>query len=567
MSTAHSRHADRASSAKHRLARLLPLLVILLFPLSACSFDSPPKSKVTPTVNDGPAVPTYDFPAVAANYVYDQLYYLSSTFQQRESGFDVLSEHNGHQAFARYWAQEMQQNLRGFAPAVTSDTFQGGWISRPAASPSYNVEVTVAGAIHPEQVVIVGCHYDGMHVSLGSAFDDTSGCAILLGEARALGDYWRAHHLVPMRTLRFVLFDAEEQGLLGSYQYVNSTINGDTANIVAMLNEEQSGFSYPVRFLGLASNPVIPLHIRNTYNGTTFFSDLLQTALTAVSAEMRTMGFMSVTYRGDHGQNVSLPVFAADQRSPVLVTGDSLGGSDDAGFDEANVPALTFIAGDEGISDPQTGRSQTPNIPSNEAYPFDTHDDTIQLMNGYASGATAKSQALVLALGFQTMLGAWMLSQSALAGNVTADQVSTGPIATIGDIGVLQPGLALTAVAQSAYDPRDPQSQPSYHWTFGDGTQADGAQVQHTYASSGTYTLTLAVQDTHGTRRISERLSVAASPPTYANVFLPLLQRERDTGNPLAQGDHQPPPGYQMPAITQNGDGLTSADQFPGHNG
>ena len=551
----------------HRPVRLLLLLVILLLPLSACSFGSPSKGKATPPPNTGPSVPIYDFPAVDANYVYDQLYYMSSTFQQRESGFDSSPEQNGHQTFARYWAQEMQQSLRGFAPAVTYDTFQGGWIGRPADSPSYNVEVTVPGALHPEQVVVVGSHYDGMHVSQGSAFDDTSGCAILLGEARALGDYWRAHHLFPARTLRFVLFDAEEQGLLGSYHYVNSTGNGDTGTIVAMLNEEQSGFSYPVRFLGLASNPVIPLRVWNTYNGKTFFGSLIQTALIAVSAEMRTMGFTSVTYRGDHGQDVSLPVFAADQQSQVLVSGDALGGSDDAGFDAANVPALTFIAGDEGVYNPQTGSSQTPNIPSNEAYPFDTHDDTIQLMNGYASGATAKSRALVLALEFETMLGAWMLSQSALAGTVTAGQVPTGPIATISDIGILQPGAALTVVAQSAYDPRDPRSHPSYHWTFGDGAQADGAQVQHTYASSGTYMLTLAVQDRHGTRRISKRLSVATSPPTYANVFLPLLQRERDTGSPLAQGDNQPPPNYQMPAIAQNGDGLTSADHFPGHNG
>ncbi len=43
--------------------------------------------------------------------------------------------------------------------------------------------------------MIVGSHYDGMHVSQGSAFDDTSGCAIMLAEARAPGDYWRSHHL------------------------------------------------------------------------------------------------------------------------------------------------------------------------------------------------------------------------------------------------------------------------------------------------------------------------------------------------------------------------------------
>jgi hypothetical protein len=59
---------------------------------------------------------------------------------------------------------------------------------------------------------------------------------------------------------------------------------------------------------------------------------------------------------------------------------------------------------------------------------------------------------------------------------------------------------------------------------------------------------------------------VTASPPTYANVVLPLLQRERDTGSPLAKGNYSPQPDYQMPPIVQDGDGLTNADQFPGHN-
>jgi hypothetical protein len=332
---------------------VLFFLVFGLLLLSACDSAPQPKSKASSTPNTPVATsvpaPSYDFPAVNANYIYDQLYYMSMTFQQRESGFDLSPEHNGHKAFAHYWAQAMQQNLRGFHPQVSYDTFTGGWISRPGDSPSYNVEVTIPGALHPDQVVIVGSHYDGMHISQGSAFDDTSGCAIMLGEARALGDYWHAHHLYPARTLRFVIFDAEEQGILGSYHYVNSTVNGDTATLVAMINEEQSGFSYPVRFLGKASNPILPLQIWNVYgSGKPFFADLIRSALPVVASEMRTMGYISVTYHGDNGKDINLPVFTADQIQQAVRAGESLGGSDDAGFDQAHVPALTFIAGDEG---------------------------------------------------------------------------------------------------------------------------------------------------------------------------------------------------------------------------
>jgi hypothetical protein len=555
--------------------RSLPLLFLIsgLLLLSACTFP-PTQGKTRPTTT---ATPTYEFPAVNANYVYDQLYYMSMTFQQRESGFDNSSEHNGHKAFAQYWVQEMQRNLQGFHPQVSYDTFTtfgrstGGWIGRAGDSPSYNVEITIPGALHPEQVVIVSTHYDGMHVSQGSAFDDTSGCAILLGEAKALGDYWRTHQLYPARTLRFVLFDAEEQGVLGSYHYANETVNGDiaTKSIVAMINEEQSGFSYPVRFLGKASNPLIPLHIRNINGRQIFFGDLIKAALPTVADEMRMMGYTSVTYHGDQGQDVSQPVFTSDQISKMALTPDYLGGSDDQAFDDANVPALQFIAGDEGIYDDKAGVFHTPNIPNNEMYPFDSHLDTIQLMNGYANGETSKSQALVLALAFQTMLQAWMFNQPALVGSVVLDQLPAGPLAAISDLGSLRPGVAIKLAAQGAFDPHDPQAPQNtlrYHWAFGDGAQADGAQAQHTYAAAGSYTLTLTVQDAHGTRQMSRKLSVTNNPPTYDNIYLSLVQRELDEGHELAQGDlHRA--NFQMPLITQNGDGLTADDHIPGHNG
>ena len=94
-----------------------------------------------------------------------------------------------------------------------------------------------------------------------SAYDDTSGCAIELAVARAMGQYWRAQHHFPARTLRFVMFDAEESGIYGSWHYVNQTINGDLGQITAMINEEQNGIAYPLRFLGKASAQLLPFYV------------------------------------------------------------------------------------------------------------------------------------------------------------------------------------------------------------------------------------------------------------------------------------------------------------------
>ncbi|MBV9231575.1 MAG: M28 family peptidase, partial [Chloroflexi bacterium] len=183
-----------------------------------------------------------DFPTVDPNYIYDQLFSMVTRFQGREAGYDKPdATTDGHKGFADSWAKEMTHDLQGFGPQVLYDTFAvKGWLKRPATSPAYNVEVSVPGATHPEQVVVIGCHYDGEAVSTQSANDDGSGCAIELGVAKAMADYWRSHHTYPARTLRFVIFDAEEQGLLGSFHYLNSTINGDVSNIVAMFNEEQN---------------------------------------------------------------------------------------------------------------------------------------------------------------------------------------------------------------------------------------------------------------------------------------------------------------------------------------
>ena len=81
--------------------------------------------------------------------------------------------------------------------------------------PSENVAGEIEGAVHPEEVVIVGAHLDSWDLGTG-ATDDGFGAAAVLGAAQALV----RTGLRPIRTLRFVLFTGEEEGLLGSRAYV-----------------------------------------------------------------------------------------------------------------------------------------------------------------------------------------------------------------------------------------------------------------------------------------------------------------------------------------------------------
>ncbi len=79
---------------------------------------------------------------------------------------------------------------------------------------SANVVGEIRGTEHPEQIVVVGGHLDSWDLAQGST-DDGCGVATTLGAAEAIV----RSGMKPKRTIRFVLFTGEEQGLLGSFAY------------------------------------------------------------------------------------------------------------------------------------------------------------------------------------------------------------------------------------------------------------------------------------------------------------------------------------------------------------
>ena len=77
--------------------------------------------------------------------------------------------------------------------------------------PQYNVVAELPGREFPQEIVLVGAHVDSWDGATG-ATDNGAGCAAVLEAARLIA---RAG-VEPRRTLRFVLWSGEEQGLLGS---------------------------------------------------------------------------------------------------------------------------------------------------------------------------------------------------------------------------------------------------------------------------------------------------------------------------------------------------------------
>jgi carboxypeptidase Q len=110
---------------------------------------------------------------------------------------------------------EDQQQLERFldkGKAVRMNLDVQNRVSGPVESA--NVVGDIPGAEHPEQVVVIGGHLDSWDLAEGST-DDGVGVATTLGAAEAIMKSGQR----PRRTMRFVLFTGEEQGLLGSLAY------------------------------------------------------------------------------------------------------------------------------------------------------------------------------------------------------------------------------------------------------------------------------------------------------------------------------------------------------------
>jgi Iap family predicted aminopeptidase len=100
-----------------------------------------------------------------------------------------------------------------------------------------NVIATLPGSELPQEEIVIGGHLDSWDLATG-AIDNGIGSFAVLDIARA----FQANGLKPKRTVKFVMFMGEEQGLLGSKYMVEQAIANNTMDqIKYMMNLDMSG--------------------------------------------------------------------------------------------------------------------------------------------------------------------------------------------------------------------------------------------------------------------------------------------------------------------------------------
>jgi len=106
--------------------------------------------------------------------------------------------------------------------------------------PIYDVIAKIPGTAFPDEWILRGNHQDAW---VNGARDPLSGLTAMLEEARALGELmkegWR-----PKRTIIYCAWDGEEEGLLGSTEWVEEHADELTRHAAVYINSDSNGRGY-----------------------------------------------------------------------------------------------------------------------------------------------------------------------------------------------------------------------------------------------------------------------------------------------------------------------------------
>jgi carboxypeptidase Q len=174
---------------------------------------------------------------------------VNKTPEKHPMNVDITIRKSDMERIQRWMSQE---------PVTLEFDIQNRWF-KPI--PQYNVVAEIKGTEKPDEMVIVSGHFDSWN-GPGSqgANDNGTGSAMTLEAARILGSV----HAKPKRTIRFILWTGEEQGLLGSHAYVEKH-RAEMDKISAVIVDDggtgyHAGYSVIEEMVPLMSAAVAPVN-------------------------------------------------------------------------------------------------------------------------------------------------------------------------------------------------------------------------------------------------------------------------------------------------------------------
>jgi alkaline phosphatase isozyme conversion protein len=198
------------------MKRILPLFLLLALGLNACRGAT--GSTSTPSVPTLAVATLAPLGTPAAKYGHDVARPLIRDF----TGIGPrMAGTPGEEKTAQYITSVFK--ALGYSPETQPFSADAGG----KTINSDNVVAVKKGS--STQVIIVGAHYDTTAAGPG-ADDNASGVAVMLEVAKLVQNVQTPY------TIRFIAFGAEENGLLGSYAYLNQMSQQDFENSIAMID-------------------------------------------------------------------------------------------------------------------------------------------------------------------------------------------------------------------------------------------------------------------------------------------------------------------------------------------
>lgn len=180
---------------------------------------------------DGTAIEKRAFAAEVAGVVYMSSRPRGLLYQHNAS----LGENNKHPMLimVREQAKRTIRLLRGGKALFLTTKIE---VQSGGSYESFNVIGEIKGTEKPDEFVVIGAHLDAWNLGTG-ANDNGCNVAIVIDVARQM----KRLGIKPKRTVRFALWNGEEQGLIGSWQYTRMHQDEMEGHVLACSLDTGSG--------------------------------------------------------------------------------------------------------------------------------------------------------------------------------------------------------------------------------------------------------------------------------------------------------------------------------------
>ncbi|HEY7874091.1 MAG TPA: M28 family peptidase, partial [Actinomycetota bacterium] len=420
--------------------------------------------------------------------------------------------------YEKFWLETMAPLVRPFGGVVHSYDFfsegngipPGGPLASPAGD-TFNLQATIPGDRHPEQMVIVSGHWDQTDSGPASAWDSAEGHATVFRIAKIMTDYWRKTGTRPDVSVKFTAWGAEEAGTFGSIAYVRDNLTPfPSLRVRGYFNLDPCAGAYPAYYRGNPADRVpMVMQLANPENQAS--PDVMKT-MEDFNEQARVIVGDVFNHLDDQLTDVPTEpeIFVSDEEAekegiasqePEIVT--AVGGlaafsSDYRNFEQIGVPIFNLFPDMFG---PHADESYTGYRDDGIAMLHTPNDNllTLNALTGIDQSGLTPSQGWYKGLELCAHMHSWFMLQPNMSSPVKR---TTRTVAYFEGIpkepAPIAPGKTVTLDAHGSYGFSNakkmklvPAKKLRYKWTFADGSKATGVTATRSFRKTEPVTLTV----------------------------------------------------------------------------